>query len=221
MIRPKKERKDVCPFPTDPKYWKIRVVLFFFFFFYTQFCIVKQKCWNKMSKYIVTVPKRYFNQIKWNTIPSNTRIKPIWVCMPKNAHTHEWCSMSSVFRFKEKERKIDLLTLPIFKPFIFSGLLKLPFWQWNYNHQSTFIWRKDNNSVYFILLNAGDVDKFLEMHQISAAVKLQAIWRGVLERKKLGLRKATAHQVKAAITIQRCVSNTEIKLWNCLGQGKL
>ena len=32
-----------------------------------------------MSESKVTVPKRYFNQIQWNTIPSNTRmmIKPI------------------------------------------------------------------------------------------------------------------------------------------------
>ena len=76
-----------------------------------------------------------------------------------------------------------------------------------------------NHQHFSVLLNSGDVDKFLEMHQISAAVKLQAIWRGVLERKKLGLRKATAHQVKAAITIQRCVNNTEIL--NCVsGSGK-
>ncbi|XP_072020773.1 IQ calmodulin-binding motif-containing protein 1-like [Amphiura filiformis] len=54
-------------------------------------------------------------------------------------------------------------------------------------------------------MKPGDVNKFLEMHQISAAIAIQARWKGVLERRKLGLRKATAKQVKAAITIQRCV----------------
>lgn len=49
----------------------------------------------------------------------------------------------------------------------------------------------------------GDVSKYLELSQIQCAVKIQARWRGVLERRKLGLRKASAQQVKAAITIQR------------------
>ncbi|XP_041460563.1 IQ calmodulin-binding motif-containing protein 1-like [Lytechinus variegatus] len=51
----------------------------------------------------------------------------------------------------------------------------------------------------------GDVNKYLEMSQIQCAIRIQARWRGVLERRKLGLRKATAQQVKAAITIQRLV----------------
>ncbi|XP_022084664.1 IQ calmodulin-binding motif-containing protein 1-like [Acanthaster planci] len=51
----------------------------------------------------------------------------------------------------------------------------------------------------------GKVDRYLQMSQIAAAVKLQARWRGILERRKLGLRKATAQQVRAAITIQRVV----------------
>ncbi|XP_030828844.1 IQ calmodulin-binding motif-containing protein 1 [Strongylocentrotus purpuratus] len=49
----------------------------------------------------------------------------------------------------------------------------------------------------------GDVNKYLAMSQIQCAIRIQARWRGVLERRKLGLRKATARQVKAAITIQR------------------
>ncbi|PIK56897.1 putative IQ calmodulin-binding motif-containing protein 1 [Apostichopus japonicus] len=52
-------------------------------------------------------------------------------------------------------------------------------------------------------MHPAEIDKYLEISQIQAAVKLQAIWRGVLERRKLGLRKATAQQVRAAITIQR------------------
>lgn len=61
--------------------------------------------------------------------------------------------------------------------------------------------------LWFTLFSA-DIDKYLEISQIQSAVKLQAIWRGVLERRKLGLRKATAQQVRAAITIQRYVSKT-------------
>ncbi|XP_033625036.1 IQ calmodulin-binding motif-containing protein 1-like [Asterias rubens] len=51
----------------------------------------------------------------------------------------------------------------------------------------------------------GKVDKYLQMSQIASAVKIQALWRGIIERRKLGLRKATAHQVRAAIAIQRVV----------------
>ncbi|XP_038049435.1 IQ calmodulin-binding motif-containing protein 1-like [Patiria miniata] len=51
----------------------------------------------------------------------------------------------------------------------------------------------------------GKVDAYLQMSQIAAAVKLQARWRGIIERRKLGLRQATAKQVRAAITIQRVV----------------
>ncbi|KAJ8035612.1 IQ calmodulin-binding motif-containing protein 1 [Holothuria leucospilota] len=54
-------------------------------------------------------------------------------------------------------------------------------------------------------MHPADIDKYLEISQIQSAVKLQAIWRGVLERRKLGLRKATAQQVRAAITIQRYI----------------
>ena len=57
-----------------------------------------------------------------------------------------------------------------------------------------------------IIIFQGDVNKYLAMSQIQCAIRIQARWRGVLERRKLGLRKATARQVKAAITIQRHVS---------------
>ena len=62
----KKREMSVSPFPTDPKFWKIRVIFFFFFFFNSQFCIfkriVKMKCENKMSEYIATVPEiRHFS----------------------------------------------------------------------------------------------------------------------------------------------------------------
>lgn len=53
-------------------------------------------------------------------------------------------------------------------------------------------------------MKPADVNSFLEMHQIQAAIKIQARWKGVRERRKLGLRKATAKQVRAAIVIQRC-----------------
>ena len=83
-VRPKK-KVFVCPFPTDPKYQKTKVV---FFFYILNFVFLNKNVQNKVSEYIVTVPKRYFHQIYWNTTPSNTRIKPILrLCMPKNSHT--------------------------------------------------------------------------------------------------------------------------------------
>ena len=55
QVRPKK-KMFVCPFPTDPKFWKTCVA----FFFYIQFCIFKQNCWNKSFKIHCTVPKVYY-----------------------------------------------------------------------------------------------------------------------------------------------------------------
>ena len=67
-----------------------------------------------MLEYVVTVPKRHFNQIKLNTSPSNARIKPILgICIPKNAHTHEWYCISSVSRFKKKKEKKKLTYQPV------------------------------------------------------------------------------------------------------------
>ena len=56
---------DVClPVYDQPKISENKGQGFFFFFpFYSQFCIFKQNCSNKMSEYVVTVPKRYLNQI--------------------------------------------------------------------------------------------------------------------------------------------------------------
>ena len=57
----------VCPFPTDPKYWKIKVS---FFFLILNFAFVKTKMIKLNVRIrIVTVSKRHFNQTKWNTIP--------------------------------------------------------------------------------------------------------------------------------------------------------
>ena len=54
-----KKKMFVCPFPTDPKYWKIRVS-FFFSFLILNFAFlnknVKRKCQNT-----VNVPKRHLN----------------------------------------------------------------------------------------------------------------------------------------------------------------
>ncbi|XP_070535462.1 IQ calmodulin-binding motif-containing protein 1-like [Ptychodera flava] len=52
-------------------------------------------------------------------------------------------------------------------------------------------------------LHPSEVNKYLEVSQIEAAIKIQARWKGVLARKKYGLTKATAVQVRAAIMIQR------------------
>ena len=55
FIRPKKKKKIfVCPFPTHPKFWKIRVIFLFIFFLFFIFIlnfaflnkIVKTKCQN-------------------------------------------------------------------------------------------------------------------------------------------------------------------------------
>ena len=114
-IRPKK-KMFVCPFLTDPKNWKTRVC---FFFWYSTLYFS-----TKMSKYVVTVPKRNFNQIYWNTTTSNTRIKLILrLCMPKNAHTHEWYCISSASRFKKKKNQptdpLNFQAKRANKPFIF------------------------------------------------------------------------------------------------------
>ena len=53
-------KKDVClPFSDRPKIVENKSQLFFFF----QFRIFKQKCENKISEYIETVPQRHFYQI--------------------------------------------------------------------------------------------------------------------------------------------------------------
>nr|XP_002740629.1 PREDICTED: IQ calmodulin-binding motif-containing protein 1-like [Saccoglossus kowalevskii] len=54
-------------------------------------------------------------------------------------------------------------------------------------------------------MHPSEVNKHLELAQIHAAIKIQAIWKGVLARKRYGMTKATAQQVRAAIAIQRAV----------------
>ena len=112
MMRPKRKKMFVCPFPTDPKYWKIRVSFFFFFFFFkfdSEFCIFKQKCWNKMSEYIVTVPKRHFNQIhcimEYNSPPA-PGLNQFWgTACPKSAHTWMILLFFCVQIKKERRKK--------------------------------------------------------------------------------------------------------------------
>ena len=119
----------VCPFPTDTKYWKTRVGFFFFLFFFDTLIFFVE---NKMSEYIVTVPKRYLN-----TAPSNTRIKPILrFCMLKNWHA--WITLYFFYaqiRGKKLKKKI-MIDLPspdppnfqtkrANKPFIFLGLMQV------------------------------------------------------------------------------------------------
>ena len=58
LLRPKKKKMFVCPFPTDPKFWKTWVA-FFFFFFYLNFAFLNKIVKIKFSKCIVTVPKVY------------------------------------------------------------------------------------------------------------------------------------------------------------------
>ncbi|XP_071942070.1 IQ calmodulin-binding motif-containing protein 1-like [Antedon mediterranea] len=54
-------------------------------------------------------------------------------------------------------------------------------------------------------LHPSDVNQYLQKSQVNAAVKIQAHWKGYQERQRLGLRKATAQQVKAAMVIQSYV----------------
>ena len=64
VIRPKKKKMFVCPFLTDPKFRKTTVgFLFYFIFFIFNFVFLNKNVQNEMSEYIVTFPKRYFNQM--------------------------------------------------------------------------------------------------------------------------------------------------------------
>ena len=64
VIRPEK-RCFLCPFPTNPKYQKIRVDFFFFFFFFLilNFIFLNKNVKIKCQNIIVTAPKRNYNQI--------------------------------------------------------------------------------------------------------------------------------------------------------------
>ena len=90
-----KKKKDVCltfsdrPTQNIGKQGLIFLIFLIFIYLFIYFLILNlvffdKKCYNKMSEYIVTVPKRYSNQIHWNTTTSNTNLR---LCMPKNAHT--------------------------------------------------------------------------------------------------------------------------------------
>ena len=50
----------VCPFLTNPTFWKTWVAFFFFFFLIFNFAFLNKIVKIKVSKYIVTVPKVYF-----------------------------------------------------------------------------------------------------------------------------------------------------------------
>ena len=126
-----------------------------------------------MSEYIVTVPKRHFNQIIWNTTPSNTRIKPILrLYMPNNAHT--WIILFffciQIFKKieKKKERKIDLPTLPIFRPKGQTNLLYFKGGQMGHydmvslwyaslltNTRFRFLFFRMNNCLLYLMLHKG------------------------------------------------------------------
>ena len=105
----------VCPFPTNPTFWKTRVIFFFFIFYF--FITVNFAVLNKIVEtkcHIVTVPQRHFNLLYWNITTSNTRIKPILeLCMPKKAHT--WMTLAFLLcielKKKKKKKKKTLLIL--------------------------------------------------------------------------------------------------------------
>ena len=82
-----------------------------------------------MSEYVVIVPKRHFNLLLWNTTPSNTRIQPILLLfMPKNAHIWMTLHFVCVQNLKKKKKKIDLPTLPFFRPKGQANLLFFALW---------------------------------------------------------------------------------------------
>ena len=119
MLRPKKRCLFALSNQPILENWKPRAgfSFFFFFFFDTQFCIFKQKCWNKMSEFFMIAPKRFFFLTRYNGIqpPSNTRIKPLLrLCMPKNGYTWMIMHFFCIQIFKKKE--IDLSKLPILRP---------------------------------------------------------------------------------------------------------
>ena len=141
----KKKKKDVClSFSDRPKILENRGHLFFFFFFFnSQFCIFKQNCQNKMSEYIVTVPKRHFIPAVMDYNSFQHRIKPfLGLFMPKNAHT--WMTLIPLCpEFWKKKKKIDLPTLPIFNPKRQTNLIY--FQALHMNQYQSFVHLKFNN----------------------------------------------------------------------------
>ena len=99
-LRPgKKKKMFICPFPTDPKYLKIKVGFFFsflfFFFLILNFVFSNKNVFN-MSEFIATVPKMYFNHniMEYKTFQHQSQTNS---ACPK-MHTHEWYYISSVPR---------------------------------------------------------------------------------------------------------------------------
>ncbi|XP_077993838.1 IQ calmodulin-binding motif-containing protein 1-like [Glandiceps talaboti] len=79
-------------------------------------------------------------------------------------------------------------------------------------HRRTIRHTREKQLNMIAAMHPSKVNKYLEISQITAAIKIQARWKGVLARKKYGLRRATAVQVRAAIAIQRATRKFLAKL---------
>lgn len=58
----------------------------------------------------------------------------------------------------------------------------------------------------FVSLSAVEVEKHLEREKFISAIKIQALWRGHTTRKGLASTQKVVHETRAAICMQRGVS---------------
>ena len=121
----------VCPFPTDPKFWKTCCCCGFFYF-YIQFCIFKQNCSNNFfPKCIITVPKG--NCVGTESLCAylhvSTRLLYVTYLDTENYMIHIAFLQHPDLKKKKKDRPTSP-TLPISgqkgkQTFIFLGLIML------------------------------------------------------------------------------------------------
>ena len=105
-----KKKMFFLPFSDRPKISENKVL---FFFFWCLILYFSTKCYNKLSKYIVTVPNRYFHEIFWNIQPLLTpESNQFWGSACLRMHTHEWHCISSASRLKTKKQKQKKINLP-------------------------------------------------------------------------------------------------------------
>ena len=110
----------VCPFPTDPKFWKIRIIFFFFYSQYSQFC----NC-NCPKKGTVTC-------CNGKQLPLTPWLNQFWgsACPRMHTHMNDTAFLVSRIKKKKKKKKDWPTNPPNFQakrantPFIFSGLIK-------------------------------------------------------------------------------------------------
>ena len=100
----------VCPFPTDPKFWKTGVAFFFLFFFLVfNFAFLNKIVKLKVSKYIVTVPEVYC-------------VGTEGICLPNTClHQIVWCHWFKCTKLYMHFSNIQIKKKKTYRPSQFSG----------------------------------------------------------------------------------------------------